>query len=146
MQDTIVREITVNASQEKVYNTITDPTKIVTWFPDEVEGDMEVGERSTFVFKDQNHRAQIYIVDKKPFTYFAYRWIPGGQTATHDVLEGANTLVEFIIEKLEHGTKLTVKESGFASLPAEVAEQSLKDNTGGWAYMMNRIEKLLNLS
>lgn len=146
MQDTIVREITVKASQEKVYNTITDPTKIVAWFPDEVEGNLEVNERSTFVFKDYNHRAQVYVVDKKPFTYFSYRWIPGGKTPTQDVLEGANTLVEFFIEKVEQGTKITLKESGFASLPAEVAESSFKDNTGGWEFMMGRIEKLLNQS
>ena len=142
MQDSITREIIVKAPQEKVYTTITDPSHITTWFPDEVEGSLQVGQRSTLVFKDFNHRAQIYVVDKKPFTYFSYRWIPGGQTATQDVLEGANTLVEFFIEAVDHGTKVTVKESGFASLPAEVAEKSFKDNTGGWDYMMKRLEKL----
>ncbi|MBP7967129.1 SRPBCC domain-containing protein [Candidatus Woesebacteria bacterium] len=146
MQDIITRVIIVKATQEKVYTTITDPSHIITWFPDEVEGSMEVGERSTLVFKDFNHRAQIYVVDKKPFTYFSYRWIPGGQTATQDVLEGANTLVEFFIEEVEKGTKVTVKESGFASLPAEVAEKSFKDNTGGWDYMMKRLEKLYTQS
>jgi hypothetical protein len=32
-------------------------------------------------------------------------------------------------------------ESGFASLPAEVAEKSLKQNSGGWDYMLGRLEK-----
>jgi uncharacterized protein YndB with AHSA1/START domain len=53
-------------------------------------------------------------------------------------------LVEFFIEEMEQGTKVTVKESGFAALPAEVAEKSFKDNSGGWGYMMERLEKLMN--
>ena len=34
-------------------------------------------------------------------------------------------------------------ESGFASLPAEVYEQSLKDNTEGWQFMLDRLQKYL---
>ena len=40
--------------------------------------------------------------------------------------------------------KVTVKESGFASLPPEVAEKCFNDNSGGWEYMMDRLEKLVN--
>jgi len=50
MQDTIVREITVKAPKERVYTAITDPTQIIKWFPDAVEGKLEAGERPVFDF------------------------------------------------------------------------------------------------
>lgn len=144
MQDTIVREITVKSPQEKVYETITDPQKITAWFPDKVDGTFEVGQYSNFYFTEHNHKAQVYIVDKKPFTYFAYRWIPGGIAVKEDVLDIPNTLVEFFIDEVAEGTKVTVKESGFAALPAAMAEESFKQNSGGWEYMIGRLETLLN--
>lgn len=145
MQDAIIREITVKATKERVYKAITDPKEIVTWFPDAVEGGtLEVGQRPIFVFNGENHKAQIYVEAAKPFEYFAYRWVPGSAGIIGDVLAVPNTLVEFHIVESEGRTKVTLKESGFASLPAHVAEESLNQNSGGWEYMMNRLEKVLN--
>jgi uncharacterized protein YndB with AHSA1/START domain len=144
MQDTITREITVKAPKERVYKAITDPKQIITWFPDTIEGTLEVGQRPVFTFTEEKHQTSIYVEAAEPFEYFAYRWVPGGVGTVGDVLEVPNTLVEFHIEELENGTKVTLKESGFSSLPAEVAEQSFKDNSGGWEYMLSRLEKVMN--
>jgi uncharacterized protein YndB with AHSA1/START domain len=143
MQNTIVRDITVHASKEKVYEAITDPALIVTWFPDKVEGSLEVGARPMFTFTSENHKTSIYVEAAKPFEYFAYRWVPGSAGIIGDVLKVPNTLVEFFIEEMGASTKVTVKESGFASLPAAVAEECFKQNSGGWEYMIGRLEKLL---
>lgn len=147
MQDIITKEIIVNASKEKVYGAITDPAQIISWFPDVVEGSFEVGQQPIMIFKDDgvDHRSRVYIQSAKPYDYFSYRWVPGGNGFDGvDVLTVPTTLVEFFIEQQESNTKVTVKESGFASLPAEIAEQSLKQNTGGWDYMINRLETVLN--
>lgn len=142
MQDIITKEIIVKASKERVYNAIADPRQITTWFPDAVEGaTLEVGERPIFHFGDL--KTQIYVEAANPFDYFAYRWVPGGAAIIGDVLAVANTLVEFFIEELSEGTKVTLKESGFASLPPEVAKASFEDNSGGWNIMMERLEKVL---
>ena len=145
MQDTITREITVRATKERVYKAITDPKEIVTWFPDAVEGGtLEVGQRPIFVFDGENHKAQIYVEAAQPFEYFAYRWVPGSAGIIGDVLAVPNTLVEFRIKESQGRTTITLKESGFASLPAPVGETSLNENSGGWEYMMDRLEKVLN--
>ena len=144
MQDTIVREITVKASQQRVYQAITDPKQIVTWFPDEIEGSLEVGERPVFSFSQQHHKTQIYVEAARPYEYFAYRWVPGRSGIIGDVLKVPNTLVEFRVEETGEGTKITLKESGFASLPADVAAESLRDNSGGWKIMMDRLEKAMS--
>ena len=145
MQDVIIREITVKATKERVYRAITDPKEIITWFPDAVEGGtLEAGQRPIFIFENGAHKSQTYIEAARPFEYFAYRWVPGSAGIVGDVLAVPNTLVEFHIEELEDGTKVTVKESGFASLPAEVAEECFNQNSGGWEYMINRLESAMN--
>lgn len=142
MQDVIEREITVKASKERVYRAISDPEQIITWFPDTVEGSLEVGGRATFDFGESG-KAQTCVVAANPFEYFAFRWYTGTETVD-DVLAAPNTLIEFHIESIGEGTKVTVRESGFASLPAEVAESSFSDNSSGWEYMMNRLEEAMN--
>jgi uncharacterized protein YndB with AHSA1/START domain len=142
MQDTIIREITVKASKERVYKAISDPQQIITWFPNAVEGSMAVGDRPIFDFGEYG-KNQIYIEAAQPNEYFAYRWIPGSEHFLGDVLTHPNTLVEFQIQETNGMTKITVKESGFASLPADVAEQKFKDNSGGWEFMISRLEKVM---
>ncbi len=143
MQDTIVREITVKAKKERVYSAITDPKQITQWFPDVIEGTLEVGQQPIFTFNGHG-KVRIYVTSAKPFEYFAYRWVPGSARFVGDVLKVPNTLVEFYIEESGAGTKVTMKESGFSSLPAQVAEESFNQNSGGWEYMMNRLEKVMN--
>ena len=144
MQDIIQREITVKAPKEKVYNAITDPNKITAWFPNKVEGDLKVGESAIFTFTDHNHQVRVFVEASNPFEYFSYRWVPGGQGSIDNEKDENTTLVEFIIEDVEDGTKVTLKESGFASLPDEVAGASFKDNSGGWEYMIGRLETFIN--
>ncbi|MDQ3098747.1 MAG: SRPBCC family protein [bacterium] len=144
MQDTIIREITVKASKERVYQAISDPKQITTWFPDTVDGTLEVGQRPVFEFTSENHKTSIYVEAATPNDYFAYRWVPGFPGMVGDVLTVPNTLVEFIIEESGDGTKITLKESGFATLAPEIAEESLKQNSGGWEHMMSRLEKELS--
>jgi len=140
MQDTIQREITIKASKERVYAAIADPKQMISWFPDAIEGTLEVGERPIFDFGEYG-KNQIYIEAAQPHEYFAYRWIPGANHFIGDVLTRANTLVEFRLAETGGITKVTMLESGFASLPIEVAEECLNQNTGGWEYMLGRLEK-----
>jgi uncharacterized protein YndB with AHSA1/START domain len=143
MQDTIQRVITINAPKERVYAAIADPKQIVAWFPEAVEGSFEVGERPIFDFGEYG-KNQVYIEAAQPHEYFAYRWIPGSNHFMGDVLTVANTLVEFRIVETGGTSQVTLTESGFASLPPEVAEAKFKQNSGGWEYMMDRLEAHFN--
>jgi uncharacterized protein YndB with AHSA1/START domain len=141
MQDIISREIIVKASKEKVYAALTDPQQLVAWFPEAIEeGTLEVGQQPLFIFNGGSHKSRIFVVDARPFEYFSYRWVPGAVGTTGDVLAASSTLVEFFVVEQADGTKVTVKESGFSTLPPDVAETSFKQNSGGWEFMMNRLE------
>jgi uncharacterized protein YndB with AHSA1/START domain len=147
MQDVIEREFVTKASKDRVFNAITDPEQIVSWFPDAIEGDLKKGERVVFEFKGHG-KSQVYIVAVDPTDYFAYRWVPGSNTdpagVGKDILDRPNTLVDFRLEEIPEGTKVSLRESGFASLPAETMEKALGENTQGWGFMLGRLEKLLS--
>jgi uncharacterized protein YndB with AHSA1/START domain len=141
MQDTIQREITIKAPKERVYAAIADPEQIVKWFPNAIEGSLNVGERPILNFGEHG-KNQIYIEAAQPHDYFAFRWVPGSSNVMGDVLTMPHTLVEFRITESDGSTKVAMTESGFAALPAEVAENSFKQNSGGWDYMLGRLENL----
>jgi uncharacterized protein YndB with AHSA1/START domain len=140
MQDKIQREVTIKAPKERVFDAISNPKMVVLWFPETLEGKYAVGERPIFGFGEHG-KNQVYIAASRPFEYFAYRWVPGSNHFVGDVLTVPNTLVEFHIKEEANGTcKVSVTESGFASLPSEIAEESFKQNSGGWEFMMGRLE------
>jgi uncharacterized protein YndB with AHSA1/START domain len=139
MQDTITREITIKATKERVYAAITDQNQITSWFPDAIEGTIAPGQKPLFVFNGHG-KSQTYIEKMQPHDYFAFRWIPGGSDFVGDVLSKPNTLVEFKIEESNGMCKVIMTESGFASLPSEIAENSFQQNDNGWTFMLDRLE------
>ena len=147
MQNTIERRITVMAPKERVFKAITDPAEITSWFPDGIEGTLEVGATPVLDFGEYGQN-RILITANSPHDYFAYRWVPckvsDDPGPVSDVLLFPNTLVEFTLEEGADGTIVTVKETGFGSLPKELIEKSLLDNTSGWNYMMDRLAKLFS--
>ena len=90
--DQIERTITVPVSTERVWTALTTE-----------EG--------------MSFHAVIEAVE--PYTRFAFRWAANADTP---VAEGPSTLVEFLIDGDENGTRITVIESGFASFPENVRE------------------------
>lgn len=139
MQDVIKREITIKAPKERVYDAIANPKKVIKWFPETIEGTYEAGEQPIFGFGDHG-RNQVYITAAEPHEYFAYRWVPGATNFLGDVRTVPNTLVEFRIEESAKGScKVTLIESGFTGLPADLMEASFKQNSGGWEFMLGRL-------
>ncbi len=141
LKDTIERELLLKAPIKRVYAAIAEPEQIVKWFPDGIEGKLQKGERPVLDFGEYGKHA-ILVTAAEPHHYFAYRWTPGSVPGSLGRVEDRpNTLVEFRLEKIEGGTRLRLKESGFASLPSEYYEGAVKDNTEGWAFMLDRLEK-----
>lgn len=141
MQNIIQRELMINATAERIYNAIATPELVVKWFPDTVSGDYRQGAQALFSFGEK-HRSSVYIEAANPYHYFAYRWVPGGTNFTGDVRTVPNTLVEFHITELEPGrSKVSLTETGFAGLPADIAASSLQQNSNGWDFMLGRLQQ-----
>lgn len=141
MQNLIQRELTINASAERIYHAIATPEQVVKWFPDKVAGEYRPGGHAVFSFGEK-HTSSLYVEAANPCHYFAYRWVPGGTNFTGNVLTVANTLVEFRIEEIATGCcKVTLTETGFAALPEHIAATSFEQNSGGWDIMLARLQQ-----
>jgi uncharacterized protein YndB with AHSA1/START domain len=143
MQDEIRRELTINASQERLYAAISSAEELVKWFPETIEGSMEPGSEPVFGFGEHGS-GKVLIVDARPHDYFAYRWIPGGNPFKGEFNEANTTLVEFHIKDNGDGScQLTLTESGFSTLPEDFIEAAYKDNSGGWEFMLERLQSYI---
>lgn len=126
--DQIRRELVLNAPIEKVWAALTRAEYVKNWFGDIAEIDLRPGGKAKFGWSelDDSSEAIVEIVERP--TRFSYRW----EAIRNTPIEEASTLVEFTLEAAGEGTKLTMVESGFASLPEDVYEHQLEANTSGW--------------
>ena len=145
LQDTIERVVVLKASIRRVYDAISTANGLVKWFPTSIDGKVEPGETAQFYF-DGYGTCSLYIVAAEPHGYFAFRWASGDMPQVGDVLSGSNTLVEFRLEEVDDGTRLTMVESGFATLPKELYDEAIRGNNSGWDSELAELVALFNQS
>ncbi len=142
-QDTIEKEIIVDADIETVWSALTDPAELRAWFGDIAEIDLRPGGSAKFGWTEFGSVIDAVIEIVEPLQRFAYRWAADeGRT----VADGPSTLVEFTIEVVAGKTKVSVVESGFAGLPDEIYESTLAENTSGWASELDDLARHVALS
>lgn len=137
--DRIERTIVLKASRSRVWRALTDSKEFGTWFRALLDTPFLLGQKTTgrITYPGYEHMAFEAIVDRiEPETVFAFRWPPGADAAPDTPM----TRVEFTLSDVEGGTKLTVIESGFDQLPADVRDKAFRDNEGGWTEQMKNIE------
>jgi uncharacterized protein YndB with AHSA1/START domain len=130
--DTIERTMTFHLPREDVWEAITQQESISKWFGVEAEVDLTPGGEAVFRWGEIEVRATVDAVE--PPSRFSYRWEPSNMQKG-----GPTTLVEFMLEEIDGGTRLTLVESGFASLPAE----SRQENEYGWDEELSHLREYL---
>ncbi len=139
MEDKIEKTIDLNATVERVWRALTDHNEFGEWFRVALEKPFAVGEKTegNITYPGYEHmrlEATVKTMDKEKL--FAYTWCP-----TDDEPEdGMETLVEFKLEPIDSGTRLTITESGFASLPDDERRvDALRRNAEGWEAQKQNI-------
>ena len=87
---------------------------------------------------------EVTIERVEPERLFSYRWHPYAIEPGVDYSSEATTLVEFRLEPVAEGTKLSIVESGFDRVPAHRRERAFRMNEGGWKGQATRIQKYLD--
>jgi uncharacterized protein YndB with AHSA1/START domain len=140
MQDIIERTVHIPVEIEKVWEALTSAEGISRWFGDQAEIDLRPGGEARFSWTEYGASSHAIIVDVDRPTRFSYRW---AATGVERADSGPSTLVEFSLKIKDGGTSVHVRESGFASLPPEIIEESLRENTSGWkAEMQDLVDYL----
>jgi uncharacterized protein YndB with AHSA1/START domain len=140
MQDSIERMTHIQIDIETVWEALTTAEGIRRWFGDEAEIDLRPGGEARFGWTEYGASSHAIVVEVDRPTRFSYRWTAGDADRADD---GPSTLVEFTMTERDGGTDVSLRESGFALLPPEIIEQSLKENTSGWKAEMQDLHDYL---
>lgn len=126
--DEIRRELVVEAPIEQVWEALTNAEHLSKWFGDSAEIDLRPGGRARFGWSEFNDSSEaiVEVVDRR--SRFSFRW----EALRDTPVEQASTLVEFSLESVGEGTRLTLVESGFAALPEDAYDHRFEENSSGW--------------
>jgi uncharacterized protein YndB with AHSA1/START domain len=142
--DRIVRTVDLKAPPARVWRALTDHNEFGTWFRVKLDGPFVPGQISTghITYPGYEHLRSNAVVQKmQPETLVSFTWHPYAVDPKQDYSGETPTLVEFRLEKIPSGTRLTVTESGFDSLPAHRRDEAFRMNEGGWAAQMDNVTR-----
>lgn len=142
ISDSIEKTIELDAPIERVWRALTDHEEFGAWFRVKLDQPFVVGAASTgmMTYPGYEHLPwKAEIVASEAPRRFAYRW-PHMDDDRQVREDWAWTLVEFRLEAVATGTRLTVVESGFDALPANHRDKAYRSNEGGWAEQMGNVK------
>jgi uncharacterized protein YndB with AHSA1/START domain len=141
--DRIEKTVVLRAPRSRVWRALTDVREFGTWFRAVLEGELAVGQRVTGHSTYPGHesaRFEIAVERIEPESYFSFRW-PHELEPGADLASCPKTLVEFRLEEVAEGTRLTVIESGFDAIPLGRRAEALRGNEEGWTIQLQNIER-----
>ena len=142
--DRIEKSVLLRAPRSRVWRAITNVEEFGTWFGVRLESAFAQGARvqgriTTPGYEHLTMDITIETVD--PERLFSYRWHPYAIEPGMDYSREPTTLVEFRLDEVAGGTRLTVVESGFDRIPAARRAEAFRRNDEGWAQQVKNIER-----
>ena len=142
MNNRIEKRIELKAPVSRVWRALTDHREFGEWFRVKLDGPFVPGQisRGQITYPGYEHLKWQAIVQKmEPQRLFSFTW-HHSLYPNADITKEPTTLVEFRLEKIEAGTRLTLTESGFENLPSDQRLEAFRRNDGGWTEQMKNIE------
>lgn len=144
-QDRVEKTIELRAPRSRVWRAIASAQEFGTWFglgePLRLEGDFVPGGRIIGIWDvgGREVRELFCTIERvEPERVLSFRWVPYEIPEGDDPAKHPTTRIEFRLDDIEIGTRLTVVESGFAALPPD--KQYKRDqNAQGWAVQVQSI-------
>ncbi|WP_353950545.1 hypothetical protein V6K52_13000 [Knoellia sp. S7-12] len=130
IQDTITREIEIDAPLALVWELVSQPG---WWINDGaiVDNTIEEKDGAWHVTNSTHGTFPLLLADSREPSYVAFRWAPWDERT----VEAGNTLVEFFLAGPGDGpVTVRVVESGFASidLATDKVADNYQENESGW--------------
>ena len=145
--DRIEKQIVLKAPRARVWQALTDSAEFGEWFGARMDGPFVAGSRVTgrITIKGYEHvTMDLHIERIEPQHTFSYRWHPHAVEPATDYSHEPMTLVEFQLQDVSDGTRLTIVESGFDRIPLERRALAYRMNDGGWSSQAGNLERYLS--
>jgi len=155
--DRIQKEALIRAPLARVWRAISDAREFGDWFGVEFDGEFRAQTHvrgrlrptkvDSEVAKNQKPFEGVpfeFFVDRiEPMTHFSFRWHPFAIDPSVDYSKEPMTVVEFTLEEVEGGTKLSIVESGFDAVPLERRATAFGAHGFLWNTALELVEKYL---
>lgn len=133
--DRIEQVITLPLPRERIWLALTKPDQLSIWLANKVDIDLRPGGAALFNWGEDD-RTPAVVEAVEPPRRLAFRWHPYKSDQSRPVEPLPGTLVEFILDEVGEGTRLTLRETGFAALPEEIRATSLSDSNIRWGQKL----------
>lgn len=137
--DQIVRTVELAHPPAKVWAAITTAEGLASWFGNTAEIDLRPGGDMRMTW-NEGCAADIRVERVEEPTVFGYTWPINGLPDD----DPRRTYVEFTLEPVGAGTRLTVVETGFAQLPDDLHKEAFEGNVGGWKSELGELVEYLD--
>ena len=141
-QDRIEKVVELAAPVARVWRAITDHKEFGAWFRVRLDSPFEVGTTTTGNITYPGHEDMKWVSMTEQMDHerlFAFSWPPSAIDPDTEYDTEAKVRVEFRLEPIEKGTRLTITESGFQQFPEAKRLDVLRSNTEGWNIQAENI-------
>jgi uncharacterized protein YndB with AHSA1/START domain len=137
--DRIERTIEIARPPATVWAALTTAEGLGAWFGDRATIDLRPGGAAQVEWKE-GPTADLRVERVEEPTVFGFTWHIYGLPED----DPRRTYVEFKLEPIGTGTRLTVVESGFAQLPEDAYRAAYDGNSRGWASELGELVDYLD--
>ena len=137
--DRIERVVELAHPPAKVWAALTTAEGLGTWFGNQATIDLRPGGPGKLMW-DNGHAADLRVERIEEPSVFGFTWHIHGLPED----DPRRTYVEFTLEPVAAGTRLTVTETGFAQLPDDAYRKAYDGNTEGWASELGDLAAYLD--
>lgn len=137
--DRIERTVELAHSPAKVWAALTTADGLSAWFGNEASIDLRPGGSAQMSW-DNGFNQSMRVERVEEPSVFAFTWQIHGLPES----DPRRTYVEFTLEPVGSGTRLTVVETGFAQLPDDAHHEAFNGNTKGWASELGELVDYLD--
>jgi uncharacterized protein YndB with AHSA1/START domain len=137
--DRIERTVEIAHPPDQVWAALTTAEGLGTWFGNEAAIDLRPG-GSAWMKWSGGYTADMRVERVEEPTVFGFTWHIFGLPED----DPRRTYVEFTLEPVGAGTRLTVVETGFAQLADDAFRTAYDGNTRGWAEELGELVDYLD--
>jgi uncharacterized protein YndB with AHSA1/START domain len=137
--DRIERTVEVAHPPDAVWAALTTAEGLGTWFGNEATIDLRPGGSARVSWTD-GPTAHLRVERVEEPSVFGFTWHIHGLPEE----DPRRTYVEFTLEPVGGGTRLTVVETGFAQLPPDAHRTAFDGNTRGWTSELDELVDYLD--
>ncbi len=138
--DRIERTVELAHPPATVWAALTTAEGLAGWFGNEAAIDLRPGGTARMRWDEEGFTAEMRVERVEEPTVFGFTWHIKGLPDD----DPRRTSVEFTLEPVGAGTRLTVVESGFAQRPEDVYHKAYDGNTEGWAKELGELATYLD--